>query len=106
MKRTQLLLTALGLELLTMAGCAFMSCEDKMAQHYEEPAYLQGSISQILEKEGNYTLFLQGVDMCDWRRILDGKSNMTVMAPNDSAMNAYLVGHMERRISLRCLWMK
>ncbi len=79
-----------------MALCvaaSLCSCEDRMAEHYAEPDYLQGSISEVLAADGRHTLFLQGVELCDWRRILDGKSILTVMAPDDDAMRAYLTAH-------------
>ncbi|MBO7468026.1 MAG: hypothetical protein J6T94_10140 [Bacteroidaceae bacterium] len=71
----------------------FVGCSDEVPEHYREPEWLAGSIWQILEQEGDYTLFLQGAERADFRRIMEGKSILTVMAPDDAAMRDYLREH-------------
>ena len=78
--------------LLTMLTLPF-GCTDEVPEHYREPEWLAGSIWQILEQEGNYTLFLHGAEKADFRRIMEGKSILTVMAPDDEAMRSYLLEH-------------
>lgn len=67
------------------------SCEDEMTDdpHYQ-PQVKTGSAYQQLLKDGNYTTFLQGVDLAKFTDIVDGKNLLTVMAPNDSAFKKYL----------------
>jgi uncharacterized surface protein with fasciclin (FAS1) repeats len=61
-----------------------------MKDYYEEPSWLKGSIYEVLQDRGNYTLFLQAVDRCDYTAILSGRSILTVMAPDDASMRSYL----------------
>lgn len=68
---------------------ALSSCEDKMDEHYRIPDWIKGSAFEVLQKEGNYSIFLKGVEMAGFKPIVDGKSILTVMAPNDSAFSAY-----------------
>lgn len=65
------------------------SCSN-MEEHYSIPDWLKGSAFQVLESRGNYTIFLEGVKKAGYESIVDGKSILTVMAPNDSAFSAYL----------------
>ncbi len=68
----------------------FSSCEDKMKEHYEAPTWLEGSAWQVLEERGDYTIFLKGVELAGFKPIMEGKSLVTVMAPNDEALTNYL----------------
>jgi len=67
-----------------------ISCDDKLAEYYKEPGWLKGSIYEVLEDRGDYTIFLKGVDLAGFKPMVDGKSILTVMAPNDSSFTAYL----------------
>lgn len=80
-------LMALGL----LAFPLMTSCEDEMTDdpHYK-PQVRTGSAYQQLQKDGNYTIFLQGVDLAGFTEIVDGKNLMTVMAPDDDAFKSYL----------------
>jgi len=66
-----------------------ISCNNK-DDYFATPSWLKGSIYQVLEKQGNYSIFLKGIELADMKPMLDGKSILTVMAPNDSAFTAYL----------------
>ncbi|MBQ8594172.1 MAG: fasciclin domain-containing protein [Bacteroidaceae bacterium] len=81
-------LIALGLLAFPVVFC---SCDDEMTDdpHYK-PQVRTGSAYQQLEKAGNYTIFLEGADLAGLTPILDGKSLMTVMAPDDAAFQKYL----------------
>lgn len=69
------------------------SCQYEMKQYYQEPEWIKGSIYEILREQGDYSIFLQGVDTCQYTPLLEGRSILTVMAPKDSAMRAYLKLH-------------
>lgn len=71
----------------------FSSCQQQMKEYYEEPEWIKGSIYEILQDRGDYTLFLQGVDTCQYTALLKGRSILTVMAPTDSSLEAYLQRH-------------
>jgi hypothetical protein len=61
-----------------------------MKDYYEEPSWLKGSVYEILQDRGNYSIFLQGVEIADYKALLEGRSIVTVMAPDDDAMRTYL----------------
>ena len=83
-KRIQSYLGALCIPLV------LSSCQDDMKEYYEEPDWIKGSIYEILQEDGNYDIFLSGVDMSDYTSLLKGRSILTVMAPTDDAMRTYL----------------
>lgn len=68
----------------------FLACEDKMDKHYEVPDWLKGSAWEVLEDRGNYTIFLQGIELAGFKPIVEGKSILTIMAPNDAVFQTYL----------------
>lgn len=78
----------LGVGLLFVAG-SMTSCSD-MEKYFEAPDWLRGSVYETLEGDGNYKLFLAGAERAGYRPILEGKSIVTVMAPNDEQMTQYL----------------
>lgn len=65
------------------------SCQD-IEEYFETPSWIGGSIYECLQDDGNYNIFLKGVEMSGYQPIVDGKSILTVMAPNDDAMRQYL----------------
>lgn len=69
-----------------------VSCEDKMTEHYEVPDWVPGSAWEVLSsgEHGNYSIFLEGVERAGFKAMLEGKSILTVMAPDDEAFQAYL----------------
>lgn len=78
----------------TMAAfmaCSFAlsSCSD-MDKYFETPSWIRGSIYEELASSGEYGIFLKGVDLAGYQPILNGKSILTVMAPNDEAMTTYI----------------
>ena len=68
------------------------SCEDKMSEHYEIPDWLRGNAWEVLEtgEHGKFSIFLRGVELAGFRPMMEGKSLLTVMAPDDEAFTAYL----------------
>ena len=70
--------------------CSFVSCMEDPNKYYETPDWLKGSIYEVLEGEGNYSIFLKGVELANMKPMVDGKNILTVMAPSDSAFTVYL----------------
>ncbi len=75
--------------ILLFSSMMLSSCSDT-DEYYDAPDWIGGSIYQTLQDEGNYSVFLKGVDIAGYQPIMDGKSIMTVMAPDDNAMTTYL----------------
>jgi uncharacterized surface protein with fasciclin (FAS1) repeats len=67
-----------------------LSCDDKMDEHYKIPDWIKGSAYDVLASEGDYSIFLEGVEKAGFSTIVKGKGILTVMAPNDSAFAIYL----------------
>ncbi|WP_163707318.1 fasciclin domain-containing protein [Mangrovibacterium lignilyticum] len=87
MKKTKSLTKILSVLMLVLV---LFSCENEMDKHYAAPDWLKGSAWEVLEGRGNYSIFLEGADLAGFRPILEGKSLVTVMAPDDEAFAAYL----------------
>lgn len=77
---------------LMMAASFVVSCQESIDDndHYKVPDWLKGNAWQVLEKEGSYSMFLKGIELTGYRPIVDGKSILTVMAPDDEAFRLYL----------------
>ena len=75
-----------------LGAAALTSCQDDWSgdEHYQVPDWLKGNAYEVLEKEGNYSIFLEGIDLVGYKPIVTGKSILTVMAPNDVAFQSYL----------------
>lgn len=78
--------------LLLLLSVFFFACEDEMGEHYERPEWLKGTAWEVLSNDqGNqYSMFLEAAELAGFRPILDGKSVVTVMAPDNAAFGAYL----------------
>lgn len=66
------------------------ACQDHMEEYYSRPDWIKGNCYEVLEADGNYTIFLRGIEKAGYRDMVDGKSIVTVMAPDDNAFRAYL----------------
>lgn len=79
--------------LILLSGVLFVSCHDIADDdHYAPPGWLKGNAWQVLEKEGNHTMFLQAIELTGYKPIVNGQSILTVMAPDDNAWKSYLSG--------------
>lgn len=87
MKRQRFMKKTIGI--LLLSSLMLPSCSD-LDEYFETPKWISGSIYQELQNNGNYSIFLQGVDLSGFEPIVNGKSILTVMAPNDDAMKLYL----------------
>lgn len=67
-------------------------CRKELEEYYEIPGWLKGNAWQLLESEGNFTLFLEAVEKAGYREMISGKGIITVMAPTDEAFRAWLSG--------------
>ena len=81
--------------LLLLLSPFFLSCEDKMDEHYEKPEWMKGTAWEVLSNEygGKFSMFLEAAELSGFKPILDGKSVATVMAPDNDAFAAYLEEH-------------
>lgn len=75
--------------ILLLSSLTLPSCSD-LDEYFETPGWISGSIYQELQSSGNYSVFLKGVDLAGYQPIVNGKSILTVMAPDDNAMKEYL----------------
>lgn len=77
---------------LIVAAAVTVSCQESLedSSQYRIPENVKGNAYQILESEGNYSMFLKGIELTGYRPIVDGKSIMTVMAPDDNAFTSFL----------------
>lgn len=69
------------------------SCKDDdlaSDSHYRPPVFLKGNAYEVLAGEPDYSIFLRGIELSDYRDIVDGKSILTVVAPNDEAFRKFL----------------
>ncbi len=76
--------------LLLVGGVS--SCTDDLSEsdHYKAPDRLMGNAYEVLQGEGNHSIFLRGVDLSDYKSIVQGNSIVTVMAPDDNAFRKFL----------------
>ncbi len=76
--------------LLLVGGVS--SCTDDLSEsdHYKAPGWLKGNAYEVLQGEGNHSIFLRGVDLSDYKSIVQGNSIVTVMAPDDNAFRKFL----------------
>ena len=71
-----------------MGTAMLTSCQDDWSgdEHYQVPEWLKGNAYEVLEKDGNYSIFLEGIDLAGFKPMVTGKSILTEMAPNDDAI--------------------
>lgn len=69
---------------------AFSSCESELEKYYQTPDWLKGNAWDVLDKKGNFTLFLSAVERTEYKDLVQGKGVITVMAPTDSAFQIFL----------------
>ncbi|MGL5682367.1 MAG: fasciclin domain-containing protein [Marinifilaceae bacterium] len=69
----------------------FCSCSDEWNKKDEVSGdgLKRGTPYEILEKEGNYTVFLSAVDKAGYRDLFDGKGLSTIFVPDDAAFATY-----------------
>lgn len=83
---------SLSTTLCLMLACVFaVSCQDIADDdHYKSPDWLKGNAWEVLENEGNHSMFLRAIELTGYKPIVNGQSVLTVMAPDDNAWQQYL----------------
>ena len=79
----------LVLSLLTMvmvSSCSDLADDD----HYKLPSWAKGNAYEMMQGEGVYTTFLRGLQLTGNEGIVNGKSLVTVAAPDDNAFSSFL----------------
>jgi uncharacterized surface protein with fasciclin (FAS1) repeats len=66
------------------------SCVSEFEKYYTTPDWLKGNAWEVLEKRGNFKLFLAAVERSSFKDLVQGKGQITVLAPSDDAFQAYL----------------
>lgn len=79
--------------LLVCILIAFSSCVSELDNYYATPVWLKGNSWEVLDKKGNFKLFLSAVEKSSFKDLVQGKGLVTVMAPTDSAFQVYLTKH-------------
>jgi len=71
------------------------SCEDNMDKHYEIPDWVNSNAWEVMSsgEHGNFSIFLEGAELAGFRPVLEGKTIVTVMAPDDDSFKTYLSEH-------------
>jgi uncharacterized surface protein with fasciclin (FAS1) repeats len=69
------------------------SCVSELDKYYATPDWLKGNSWEVLDKKGNFKLFLSAVEKSSFKDLVQGKGLVTVMAPTDSAFQVYLTKH-------------
>ncbi len=76
---------------ILLASAMAVACHDIADDdHYAPPSWLKGNAWQVLESEGNHSMFLKAVELSGYKPIVNGQSILTVMAPSDEAFTAFL----------------
>jgi len=93
MKRTQLLRLG-GWALLMGLPLMVVSCDDDLSNdsHYKTPDFLAGNALEVLQKDGNYTTFVRGIELIGYNDVVDSQI-LTVLAPTDEAFETFLREH-------------
>lgn len=71
----------------------FTSCLSELDKYYEVPDWLKGDAWKVMESKGNFKLFMSAIERSAYKELVQGKGIITVMAPTDSAFQAYLTKH-------------
>lgn len=75
-----------------ICGLSLASCKDDLGSddHYKPPTWLKGNAYEVLQSEADYSQFLKCIELSDYKDIVDGKSILTVVAPNNAAFSSFL----------------
>ena len=75
---------------LSMFVFALSSCQSEMDKYYSKPGSNRGNAWDIMQKAGNFTIFLAGIEKSGYKELVNGKGIITIAAPNDDAFRTYL----------------
>lgn len=68
----------------------FSGCSNEKDAYFAEPSWLEKSLYEVLQAEGNFTKYLACIDRTQYSALFKGGGLYTVFAPNDAAFDAYL----------------
>lgn len=85
MKNIFIKVLMLSVELIALARCS-----NEKDSYYDEPAWVKGSIYEILQDEGRFSNYLQCVDRSLYASSLKGGALYTCFAPNDDAFRGFM----------------
>jgi len=74
---------------LSLLILVLTACSQDVHERYTKPDWLEGDIVSILKNDGDYSIFLEGLNRAGYLEQVSGRSNLTVFAPNDAAFEAY-----------------
>lgn len=81
---------------LPLSAGLFSACDDDLSKdsHYKVPDFLAGNALEVLRKDGNYSIFLRGIELIGYNDVVDSQI-LTVLAPTDDAFKTFLqrMGH-------------
>ena len=69
----------------------FAGCEQQFDKYYKVPDNLIGTVLDVLQEDGNYTLFCDALVRVHYDDIIGKTGNFTVFAPNDSAFHEFFI---------------
>jgi uncharacterized surface protein with fasciclin (FAS1) repeats len=75
--------------LLLLISLLFNQCSDPHAR-YKDPPWLGGTNIETLEEQENYSIFLQLMDLAEYRTSIENQL-FTLFVPSDSAFEAYFL---------------
>lgn len=85
--------TVIKMLIVFISFIAFVGCRGDIDAYDETPDWLRGNAYQYMKSEGNFTLFLEAIDMTGYTEMVNGKGLCTVFAPDDDAFKAWLTGN-------------
>lgn len=88
MRKKKMLSRVFVFALLTGMTMSCQNLEDD--EHYKLPSWSKGNAYEVMQGEGNYNIFLRGLELTGNDGIVAGKSLVTVAAPDDDAFTAFL----------------
>jgi len=69
-----------------------IACDDKY-DYYDAPEWLEPPIYEVLQRQGNFSKYLQCIDSTLYASVLKGAGLYTVFAPNDEAFAKFLTAN-------------
>lgn len=80
---------ALALAAVLACGCTSPAEEPAANQTNETPTIENLSIAEVLDRDGNFTIFLMAFETARLTRTVDGQGPYTVFAPTDEAFGRF-----------------
>lgn len=75
---------------IVLSLVSLIGCRKDIIDYDKEPEWLRGNAYRYLESRENFKMFLQALDLTEYRKLVDGGGLCTVFAPDDEAFTAWL----------------